>query len=823
MDAATRCATSASASSRTRVCGALRSVPRSPTRATRCSTETAATLTLKGKWAVIVARLVRPARAVPGVRPRRRCCCHGGGARGRAAEAAARTLWYPFWDAGFVARPGDAHAEGGARARRQRARRAHRAARRPGRRRRRTSFAFELARQGPRARGEAPVACRRRARRGGERTVRAAGPDRRDARAQPEGRRRRPPRLPVARLGGLGASVADRRARPGSSTAGVPRARRPRRARARPTPATPRRAGRAAPGDRRPVRPAHRSRSRTRSPGCSARRRRRRSLRGLGRRGAVGRLDQPRGVVAPGVGHERARAGASRRRDAAGRRRRGAPRRAGRRSLADEPVDGHVDACWSPRPRPSATRRSTGRRSRRLGEVDGDVAWGPEDREAFFRLLRGGPAAGAGVRGARPRRGCSSRLLPEWAHVRARPQRNAYHRFTVDRHLLEAVVECDELLDGDRGSRSDVGAPRADRELLLLRRPHSTTSPRARRATTPRSVPRSARPVATRIGLDAHARRRRGLARPPPPAAGRHRDAPRPRRRPTRSSASGGSCGDTERLDLLYALTVGRLARDRPGGVELGARPRSCRQLFVGDRHACSSDGGRRSAPRPPSGSPCSTATARSWSSRELAVEWAERRRRTRRVHRRRARPRAASSRPSPACSRWSASTSRARRATAIPTPGMALEVYRGIDRFGRLDEAGRRDSSTDAAQRARRRAAARGPGCRSASAATAGADRAGRPQRRRPVDIDASASATVVEVHAPDDVGLLASVAAVFADLDVDVSVALVSTLGERASTSSTSATPTARSRPTRSCSSGSGPRSSPGSPRSTCFPSPR
>jgi [protein-PII] uridylyltransferase len=47
--------------------------------------------------------------------------------------------------------------------------------------------------------------------------------------------------------------------------------------------------------------------------------------------------------------------------------------------------------------------------------------------------------------------------------------------------------------------------------------------------------------------------------------------------------------------------------------------------------------------------------------------------------------------------------------------------------------------------------------------------------------DLEASTAATVVEVHAPDEVALLARVAAVFADLDLDVTAALVSTLGAR------------------------------------------
>lgn len=52
--------------------------------------------------------------------------------------------------------------------------------------------------------------------------------------------------------------------------------------------------------------------------------------------------------------------------------------------------------------------------------------------------------------------GIWERYLPEWELVRSLPQRNAYHRFTVDRHLLEAAANAAALVD------------RVDRPDLLL-------------------------------------------------------------------------------------------------------------------------------------------------------------------------------------------------------------------------------------------------------------------------------------------------------------------------------------------------------------------
>jgi [protein-PII] uridylyltransferase len=70
--------------------------------------------------------------------------------------------------------------------------------------------------------------------------------------------------------------------------------------------------------------------------------------------------------------------------------------------------------------------------------------WPEEARLALVRLLGAGAAA-IPVIETLDQRGLMTRTLPEWEAVRNRPQRNAYHRFTVDRHLCEAAAEAARL------------------------------------------------------------------------------------------------------------------------------------------------------------------------------------------------------------------------------------------------------------------------------------------------------------------------------------------------------------------------------------------
>ncbi len=70
--------------------------------------------------------------------------------------------------------------------------------------------------------------------------------------------------------------------------------------------------------------------------------------------------------------------------------------------------------------------------------------WPPEAREALVGMLAAGRPAVAVVE-ALDHAGIWGRLLPEWEHVRSTPQRNPYHRYTVDRHLVEAATNAAAL------------------------------------------------------------------------------------------------------------------------------------------------------------------------------------------------------------------------------------------------------------------------------------------------------------------------------------------------------------------------------------------
>jgi [protein-PII] uridylyltransferase len=84
------------------------------------------------------------------------------------------------------------------------------------------------------------------------------------------------------------------------------------------------------------------------------------------------------------------------------------------------------------------------------------VPWPPEARNELVSLLGAGADA-IPVWEALDQEGLLTVLIPDWERVRNRPQRNPLHRFTVDRHLVECAANAAALT-------RDVSRP----DLLLL-------------------------------------------------------------------------------------------------------------------------------------------------------------------------------------------------------------------------------------------------------------------------------------------------------------------------------------------------------------------
>ncbi|MEV0258413.1 [protein-PII] uridylyltransferase [Streptomyces sp. NPDC050732] len=83
---------------------------------------------------------------------------------------------------------------------------------------------------------------------------------------------------------------------------------------------------------------------------------------------------------------------------------------------------------------------------RRLAATAGNLPtpWPAEAREQLVTLLGAGRPT-VPVWEALEAEGLINRLLPDWERVRCRPQRNAVHTWTVDRHLVETAVRAAAL------------------------------------------------------------------------------------------------------------------------------------------------------------------------------------------------------------------------------------------------------------------------------------------------------------------------------------------------------------------------------------------
>lgn len=132
---------------------------------------------------------------------------------------------------------------------------------------------------------------------------------------------------------------------------------------------------------------------------------------------------------------------------------------------ADEPAGWlkafrHAMRCGAPIDRLSTSRLQAGLAHRPR------VPWTPAAREVFADLLRGGRAA-VPVLEALDRSGLLEALVPEWRPVRALPQRDLYHRFTVDVHLFETVAELAESRTSDEPDVADAWSRISDDEPLL--------------------------------------------------------------------------------------------------------------------------------------------------------------------------------------------------------------------------------------------------------------------------------------------------------------------------------------------------------------------
>ena len=88
-------------------------------------------------------------------------------------------------------------------------------------------------------------------------------------------------------------------------------------------------------------------------------------------------------------------------------------------------------------------RHSINRLQEEIAAAEGPLSWSSEARDVFLDVLQSG-AKGARALEAMESSGLLPALIPHWRVIRAFPQRDLYHRYTVDRHLIATVEELGE-------------------------------------------------------------------------------------------------------------------------------------------------------------------------------------------------------------------------------------------------------------------------------------------------------------------------------------------------------------------------------------------
>jgi [protein-PII] uridylyltransferase len=102
-----------------------------------------------------------------------------------------------------------------------------------------------------------------------------------------------------------------------------------------------------------------------------------------------------------------------------------------------------------------------------LAQSPRQLTWSSEGREVFLDILQSGTG---GVRAleAMDLAGLLGALLHEWEPIRCFPQRDLYHRYTVDQHLLTAVAELAASRSSDERDQKDAWTKVDDHEPLFI-------------------------------------------------------------------------------------------------------------------------------------------------------------------------------------------------------------------------------------------------------------------------------------------------------------------------------------------------------------------